>query len=758
MKPKYLQPILMATLATLMTCSSVVGQAAPGRRSNFRIPNRKQVAEYPSTPSSPFQPLAPPEHSVVPSFRVTPKGGPPPGAMPTNTSKQEPIPSFAIQSRVSAGNPTPASAEPPIPKFQVSPRPVRIATRPTIESPVAPQPQEPAGITIKSRIGPEDVTPSSIAPPSMTMPFFQLTETPVEPPAPTIIEAPDSSGFRSLRLAEIPRPGNNVIDSGSFPITEAPPFGQFEKPVPADEEVLPTTVGNTHSAESVADNSTPTSEATDTTAGTNTATETGSTPTGVYESGDVFTEPFCDEFVYNEGFDDFGVPFDERAFCPDPQYDHLPFRPDIELGIYEQKWNQCSQRPLIELGRGIYRNGPVPESYSFLGDKNLITPGFNVFGDFRTAVAINDNGAGNPVGVWANRLNLDFDLRLTATERIHAFLGPLDRGNDFTRLEYSTDGADNLEFFEEFDDDLDTIFFEGDLGYIWGGFTDQWAPFDLPFVFGKFPLLFANGIWINDAVEGFAFTIPARNSALLDWTNFEFTFFGILDDINSPAFGTDNSAADAFGFNAFIEAYGGYTEIGYAHVDDRTGQGLSYHNLTFSHTRRFFERISNSVRVIVNAGQDPVNGPQTADGQLILIENSLVSSNPTYFVPYLNLFAGFDQPQSLATLAGPLINTGINFETDLLTGFPRLTDTGEDAWGGAFGFNLLGPRFKWQWVLEAAMLQSFGDSPNGDEYAVGSRFQLPINYSWLVRFDAMYGLRETAADISGVRAELRWKF
>ena len=105
-----------------------------------------------------------------------------------------------------------------------------------------------------------------------------------------------------------------------------------------------------------------------------------------------------------------------------------------------------------------------------------------------------------------------------------------------------------------------------------------------------------------------------------------------------------------------------------------------------------------------------------------------------------------------------LLNTGINFETDGLTGFPRLTDTGEDAWGGAFGFNLLGPRFRWQWILEAAMLQSFGDSVNGDEYAVGSRFQMPINYAMLVRFDAMYGLREKAADISGVRAELRWKF
>ncbi len=452
-------------------------------------------------------------------------------------------------------------------------------------------------------------------------------------------------------------------------------------------------------------------------------------------------------------------PFDPSVFCPDPRYDGLAYEPRREIGPYVDRWHQCSQRPLIELGRGVYRDGPVPRSYSFLGSKNLITPGFTLFGDYRTAIASNDNGKGNANGVWAHRLNLDFDLRITSTERFHAFWGPLDEDGRFTRAVFNTDGDDDIKFFEEFDDDFDTVFFEGDLGYLWGGMTDQWAPFDLPFVVGKFPLLFQNGIWINDALEGFAFTIPAKNSRLLDWSNYEVTCFIGFDDVDSPAFAGNDNAANVYGLNAFIEAYGGYTEIGYAFLDDSTGQGLGYHNLSMSHTRRFFECISNSVRVILNMGQDPVEGPQTADGQLILIENSLVSSNPNYFVPYFNLFAGFDRPQNVAQAAGGvLLNTGINFETDALTGFPRLTDTAQDAWGGAFGFNLLGPSYSWQWVLEAAMVQAVGDSVNGDEYAVGSRVQVPINYAWLVRFDAMYGMREKGDDTSGFRAEMRWKF
>ncbi len=462
-------------------------------------------------------------------------------------------------------------------------------------------------------------------------------------------------------------------------------------------------------------------------------------------SGDAWSD--CDPHAF----------FDRQAFAPDPTYDHIPYSAASEIGVYEGKWNMCSQRPLIELGRGVYRNGVVPRSYSFLGKKNLITPGFTLFGDFRTAVAANDNGAGDTKYVWANRLNLDFDLRLTATERIHAFWGPLDEDGRFTRVESITDGRDQLRFFEEFDDDFDTFFFEGDLGYIYGGMTDQWAPFDLPFVAGKFPLLFQNGVWINDAVEGFAFTVPARNAPRLNWSNFDLTMFFLFDDIDSDAFEGDDSAADAYGANLFVDALGGYTEAGYAYLDDRTGMGRSYHNLTIGFTRRYRQRISNSVRVIVNTGQDPVNGVKTADGQLLLIENSLVSSNPVFYVPYFNVFAGFGRPRNLAGQS-PLQNVGISFETDALTGFPKLDDTAEDTWGGAFGFNMLGPGFKWQWILEASMVQDSGNRLAGDQYAVGTRIQRSLNYAWLLRMDAMYGLRENADDISGVRAELRWKF
>lgn len=449
-------------------------------------------------------------------------------------------------------------------------------------------------------------------------------------------------------------------------------------------------------------------------------------------------------------------------FSPDPSYCG-PYDAEAELGIYLGKWCVPTQRPWIELWRPMYAAGELPPGAPYLGRRNLIQPHFLLYGDFRSAFAYNDNGnAEDEKFIWANRLNLEFDLKITATERIHAFWGPIDEDGRFTRAE---ENNGQIEFFEEFDDEFDTLFFEGDAGYLWGGITDQYAPFDLPFVAGKYPLLFQNGVWIFDALEGFAFTFPAKNSPVFDWSNTDLTFFFGFDDVDSPAFGKDDNLAQVYGFNWFLEAYQGYWEIGYAYLDDTTGQGLSYNSIALAYTRRYLNRLSNSIRVIVNTGQSPESGMDTADGTLVLLENALISHDPLHFVPYCNLFGGFGRPQSVARAAGVggiLFNTGINFETDALTGYPTLDATANDTYGGAVGLNWLGPDFSWQLITEFAMVQTFGDDPQrnvqNDQYAFGMRFQLPLNNAWLVRFDSIYGILEEEPDVRGARMELRWKF
>jgi hypothetical protein len=456
------------------------------------------------------------------------------------------------------------------------------------------------------------------------------------------------------------------------------------------------------------------------------------------------------------------APYHSVDFTPDPFYDCFGWDACAELGVYGNKHLNRVQRPLFEWGVPLYQNGPLPRSATWLGPTNLVQPKFYVYGDFRTAVAYNDNGV-NEQTVWGNRLNLDIDFWITATERFHMFWGPLDEANQFTSLVYDDGDVQYVDHWDGWDEGTDTMFFEGDLGYLVGGWRGIEAPFDMPFAVGLIPLFFQNGIWIEDAFVGAAVTIPARNKPGLDWSNFDTTLFVGFDEVtNNQVLGNNANVGNIVGGTTFIERRGGYIELGYAFVDDNENQGRGFHSIGASYTRRYLNLVSNSMRALVSAGQDLPGEDRTADGVLLLMENSFLTRNQYNVIPYANLFAGFGSPRSAARLQGPLKNTGINFESDLLTGYPFLDDTGNNTYGGAFGVDLLGYCFEQQLILELAVLQTRGAPDTrvaqGDQYAVGVRYQKPLSNTLIFRADAMYGWLENAPDISGGRIELRRKF
>jgi hypothetical protein len=458
------------------------------------------------------------------------------------------------------------------------------------------------------------------------------------------------------------------------------------------------------------------------------------------------------------------APYCRDDFAPDLLYDHWPYDPCLEQSVYGGKYLNPVQRPLFECGVPFYEAGPLPPPTDDCGVTNPSLPRFYIYGDYRAAVAYNDQNGGDK-GVLANRLNLEWDYWITSTERFHMSTGPFQDGNDFLRVEFDGDDAEFFDELDFFDDETDALFFEGDLGYMLGGWTGRYAPFDLPVAAGLIPLLFQNGVWMEDAIVGVAATIPARNSPLLDWSNYDVTFFAGFDQVTSPAFGDSNAAANVFGATTFIEARGGYFEIGYAFLDDTANFGRSYNNVGISYTRRYLNLVSNSMRVIVNAGQDGPIDDRTANGTLLIAENSFLTRWPYNVIPYVNLWAGFDDPQSVAragAAGGVLRNTGILFESDNLTGYPTLDATGNDTYGAAIGLDLLSPGFTHQLILEAAVLQVFGDpafrNAPGDQYGVGARYQVPITNAHLLRFDVMHGWFENSDDATGARAEFRWKF
>lgn len=459
---------------------------------------------------------------------------------------------------------------------------------------------------------------------------------------------------------------------------------------------------------------------------------------------------------------------DSSKFGRDPSYEDTEYDVEEQLKIYGGKTPFDVPRPIVELGYPQYEEGIFGAGHNIIGSKNLVRPQLLVFGDWRTAVAFNDNGA-KEIGQIATRLNLDVDLKLTATERIHMFLRPLDQGGEFTRSEFF---GNDRQFKKTFvDGNVETLFFEGDVGAIQAGLTDEWASYDLPFSFGLMPLFFQNGIWVDDAFTGGAFAITAKNSPTLDISNMDFSFFAGFDKVTTAALKDgDGALADhaghVYGAATFIETNEGYLEVGVGYVDDKrtspTLSGFDYSSVTAAWTKRYGAWLSNSVRGYWNFGQDPVNNlTQTADGFALLVENSLITHKPLTLVPYGNFFVGVDRPQPLARgNDGLLKNTGISFETDALTGFPKLDPTAQDAFGGAIGVEYIFDLTR-QIVAEVATVQPFaGQSATilGDQYAASLRYQHNLDDRWLVRTDVIRGWLDNNEDLFGARLEIRRKF
>ncbi len=97
-------------------------------------------------------------------------------------------------------------------------------------------------------------------------------------------------------------------------------------------------------------------------------------------------------------------------FRSDPQYEDK-YNADGQVDIYGGKRAVEPPRPPIELGRQQYTSGAYDESNTFFGQKNGLLPGLAVYGDWRTAIAYNDN-AGNDIAQVATRVNVDIDLKL----------------------------------------------------------------------------------------------------------------------------------------------------------------------------------------------------------------------------------------------------------------------------------------------------------------------------------------------------------
>jgi hypothetical protein len=155
-------------------------------------------------------------------------------------------------------------------------------------------------------------------------------------------------------------------------------------------------------------------------------------------------------------------------------------------------------------------------------------PNFTVFGTFHTAMQafhdpLTETGPLAPSlgdktrGEWANRLDLLCNLQLSGTERVLVGFRPFDNAvfarpalAKYTGYQFSPDGTDGWVY--GFRAEPTTAFFEGDLGQIFPGLDpDGTKPYDIGFSVGRQPLLYQDGLLIDDDIDAIGIT---RNTLL----------------------------------------------------------------------------------------------------------------------------------------------------------------------------------------------------------------------------------------------------
>ena len=356
----------------------------------------------------------------------------------------------------------------------------------------------------------------------------------------------------------------------------------------------------------------------------------------------------------------------------------------------------------------------------------------------------------------ANRLDLFFNLQLTGTEKILLGLRSFDnnRPGDFTRYTFS---GQEEGFNNELNLGVETLFFEGDLGSLFPFLDNSGVKaIDYGFTVGRQPLVFQEGILINDTVDAVGFI---RNNIPLPGTS-NFRVSGIWGwnrlDRNDEA---RKSKEHMFGLFIAADTHTSTLNFDGIYVrDDENGDGL-YGGFAAIQRLPHWGGISTAFRVNASlALEDEIPGNVIGDGVLFTAELSKTvpgSDDIVYFNSFLNI-GNFTQAGREAIVGGPLANTGILFASPNLSTFGAEINpfTDDDVVGFAVGYQAFFDNKRRNLILEMAGRHDL--SGNGfDSLGFGFQLQQAIGRYVQLTFESFYTINENREDGSGARAEIQ---
>jgi hypothetical protein len=436
-------------------------------------------------------------------------------------------------------------------------------------------------------------------------------------------------------------------------------------------------------------------------------------------------------------------------------------------------------RPILELGNPFLGSGTLEKGIE-LPTGAVWQPSLLVFGTLRTAYQSFDDEAGRNSEL-VGRLDLFGNLQLSGTERVVAGFRPLDRDGRFTSYVLSSDvpGADEDEVVDELNVELTSLFFEGDFGEIFPNLSrDDFAPTDIGFSVGRQPLLFQEGLLINDSIDGVGVT---RNTLQPRGTsNFRATLFWGWNEIGRSGTGAtaDNREDDDAQLYGLLTS----TDLRRSTVDAdlvwvrskvRGGDGApetATGGDLLAGGVSFVQRIgkaATSFRVVGSYALDDTT--DTADGLLLFSEASWSLPHGHDHL-YVDGFWAVDEFVSAArgpATGGPLGRAGINFAAVGLGRYgAALSSRARDVAGGAVGYQRFFDHTRKQLLVELGARVGTADEV-ADSVATTVRYQAALGRRFVVVIDGFVGRREAASaghdgdgdeTISGSRVELVVKF
>ena len=428
------------------------------------------------------------------------------------------------------------------------------------------------------------------------------------------------------------------------------------------------------------------------------------------------------------------------------------------------------QRPryLLELGNPYLGTGRIKPGVQ-LPTGAVWQPSLIVFGTLRTALQSFD-ADGDRFTELAARLDLFANLQLSGTERLVLGFRNLDQDGRFTSYILEPDpgdlafrnafGRDGDRFRDELNADIQSLYFEGDFGEIFPNLDrGDHGRTDVGFSIGRQPLLFQDGMLIQDSIDGIGLT---RNTLLPRGTsNFRATLFVGVDNIHRGNLINRDGQMAALLTSTDFRRSTVDADLVYVRSDEAAGDLIAG---GVSAVQRIGKR-NTTFRLLASHALDRETR-QGTDGALLFTELSWTppySDDLIYFTGFLAVDEFSSAARGPAT-GGPLGRAGINFAAVGLGSYGApLSSRARDVVGGAFGYQRFYGAAKRRQLLGEIGLRIGTASDVGDSLAGTLRYQMAVGRRLVLVWDGFVGQRDggpLAEDVTlyGGRFELVVKF